>query len=105
MTDGNGCSVTATATVGSQLGLTDLSGVNFSIQPNPSSGIFQIIFANEITDLSTKLEIVNVLGQKIITKKVESKMIDINITEHEAGVYYIKIITDKGISIKPIIIK
>lgn len=105
MTDGNGCHATATATVGSQLGLTDLSGVNFSIQPNPSTGIFQIIFASEMTDLNAKLEIVNAVGQKIVTKKAESKIIDINITEHEAGVYYIKIITDKGISIKPIIIK
>ncbi len=105
MTDGNGCHATATATVGSQLGLTDLSGVTFSIQPNPSTGIFQIVFANEMTDINANLEIVNALGQKVVTNKVESKIIDVNITEQEAGVYYVKIITEKGTSIKSIIIK
>ena len=105
MTDGNGCHATATATVGSQLGLTDLSGVNFSIQPNPSTGIFQIIFEGDVNGIVANLEIVNALGQKIVTKKVDSKTIDINITEQNAGVYFVKLITEKGTSIKPIIIK
>lgn len=105
MTDGTGCTATATATVGSQLGLTDLSGINFSIQPNPSTGIFQIVLASEITDESTSFELVNALGQKIIKNKVISKNINVDISDKEAGIYYVKIITDKGTSIKPIIMK
>jgi hypothetical protein len=105
MTDGNGCMVTDSATVGSQVGLEDLSGIEFSMYPNPTDGTFQINLSQEDINDSVYLVIVNSLGQRVVTEKVTSNIVDVNIADSDAGTYFVKIISDQGTSVKQIILK
>jgi hypothetical protein len=104
MTDGTGCSVTASAIVG-PLGLEDLSGIEFSIQPNPSNGIFQVVLANNTDLTNVTFEIINASGQKIMNKKITSNTVDVNISNYGAGFYFLKMISEKGTSTRSIILK
>ncbi len=101
--DANGCTYTDSVVVGSQVGLEDLSGVEFSIFPNPSTGVFQVSLESFSDDLS--FEVINSLGQVIVSENVTSNVINVDISGNEAGTYFVKVISNKGATIKPIILQ
>lgn len=104
MTDGNGCMVTDSATVGSQVGLIENADIEFSIYPNPSTGVFQVTLATEQLD-NLYIEVVNALGQQIMKKVITSNVIDVDVSGNESGTYYVRIISEDGISVKPFVLK
>ena len=103
--DANGCSATNSAVVNSQVGLEDLSGVEFTIHPNPSTGVFQITLSTLLTSEVVSVEIVNSLGQKVMGEIITSNVTNVNISGNPAGIYYVKIITAKGTTVKPFVLK
>jgi len=71
------------------------------IHPNPTAGQFQIVsYELEIMNI----EVFDVVGRKILEQKVESrKPNEIDISNLQAGPYFIKILTEKGNIIKKVI--
>ena len=77
---------------GSTLGVNDLEQVLVNVYPNPSDGIFNIE-GNGIR----KVEVVDVLGQIVLSKEIENDFLQINLNDKVSGVYLLRVITDKGI--------
>ena len=71
--------------------------VSFSIYPNPTTDVLHI---NQVRDI-TKLEIINVNGQLVLT---QSKSLEnINVSQLQNGVYFLKVHTENGIATKKFI--
>jgi hypothetical protein len=75
---------------------------NFTIYPNPNAGLFDInLDMKQLSDV--KIEIINALGQIIKTVEIENVQnsnYTFDIKEHNAGVYFIKVISNDAISIE-----
>ncbi|PLX05036.1 MAG: hypothetical protein C0594_08325, partial [Marinilabiliales bacterium] len=93
VTDANNCTHIETITViaGTGIGSIDLSEV--SIYPNPTNGIVKV----EIGDLDVdKIELVNILGENLEIQDVTDSTTVLNLENYESGIYFIKLITEKG---------
>jgi len=71
-----------------------------SIFPNPTTDKFTIILPEKAI-----IEILNIEGKIIESKKVNDSQINIDVSYFSSGVYIIKAITDKGIAINKLIKK
>jgi len=104
--DANGCVnvASATAVVESCLGISSTSKVNFSVLPNPSSGIFNIQFENEME--YNRIEVIDAAGKLCYTKqnfKGNSLVIDIS---HQAkGIYFLKLKNLENETVQKLIIQ
>ncbi len=78
---------------------TDLT---FNIYPNPSTGIFNLSFSNEIKNV--KMEVSDVLGRKIISMKLNNEK-SIDLSELKNGTYYVSFIANDKIFRDKIIIQ
>jgi len=89
--------------------VTSLVGINESIKtesnikiyPNPTSDKFTIEIDNQ--NISYNLEILNTLGQVILTKKIINPIEQIDLTGQPAGVYFVKLQSISNAIIKKII--
>jgi len=63
------------------------------IYPNPSNGIFTIKSESVIT----RVEIVNLLGKLVYSKKVHANQINIDVQNEAAGIYFYKLIGENKI--------
>ncbi len=72
----------------------------FVIYPNPSKGIVNIKGMYDIKSI----EVSNITGQVITIFDVNNKTALVNLTDEAAGVYFIKIATDKGMYCDKIIL-
>ncbi len=75
----------------------------FRVFPNPSSGIFTV----EISDnYFSKLEITDILGRIVLRKDIKNsdRILNFDISNHTSGIYIIKLISQKGVSSKKILI-
>ena len=82
------------------LGVDDFEQVVVNVFPNPSNGIFNVE-GNGIR----KIEVMDALGQIILSKEVEDDSLQINLSNNASGVYLLRVITDNGISTNQIIKK
>ena len=74
----------------------------FTASPNPSSGIFTITSSEKINSI----EIFDVLGNKIENLKIKNEPTEINISKKAKGIYFVKIVDEKGnFSVKKIIVE
>jgi hypothetical protein len=90
----NGCSNIATVTqsVSSCAGIQNVASsasANTLIYPNPTSGILNIDLGNA-TD-NVKIEIMNALGQVVLSETTSTQYILINIAHLDNGIYFVKI--------------
>lgn len=86
--DGNGCTVSASEVVNTQLGIED-NNINFSVYPNPTNGEVIIDVPNENFDYV----LTNMIGEVILSgKSITSKNIDLS--QFENGIYFITIDID-----------
>ncbi|TJY37783.1 T9SS type A sorting domain-containing protein [Pontimicrobium aquaticum] len=69
------------------LSITETSLKEASVFPNPTSSVFTIKTGHD--SQLTKLEIYNIKGQKILTKK--SGITETNISGFESGIYFVKL--------------
>lgn len=100
-TDGNGCSNMATDGIYVDLctSINEATASSFEVYPNPSHGTFMINANATIT----KLEVLNVLGEKVAVVNVNSKTTSIDISNQSNGVYFINVYTNDGITSKRLI--
>ncbi len=75
---------------------------NVLIFPNPSSGLFTLQLQNAEV---AKLEIYNVIGEKVYETKITSLQTTIDLKAYSKGIYFAEIITGKGNCVKKIIVK
>ncbi len=82
-------------------GIDNNSIFDMKVYPNPASDIVYVE-----TDLNIKsLEILNNAGQVILTQKVDANNSNFDVSTFERGIYFIKMITDKGTVIRKIAVK
>ncbi|MCK5816183.1 MAG: T9SS type A sorting domain-containing protein, partial [Flavobacteriaceae bacterium] len=72
---------------------------NFSVFPNPSNSIFTISLGN---DLALKeVSLIDCSGRQVL----KSTKLKIDISSISQGIYYLKVVTNKGIGIKKVIVE
>jgi PKD repeat protein len=97
----NGCTDTSFCYLITTVGITENSDhFNFSVFPNPTDDYIKV----NITEKAT-IEILNIDGQIIKTINNEGIETTINLVNFSSGVYFIKVKTDKGITIDKLIKK
>ncbi len=88
----------------------NLNPVSFSIYPNPSSlGEIYLLFQNNLNE-KTDIFFVNSIGQTIKTVSLkeinyQNPVVSISTVDMSPGIYFMKVKTDKGESIKKIILQ
>jgi hypothetical protein len=70
------------------------------VHPNPSTGVFRVLFASESTILPTT-EVVDVLGRKIAyrTEVIASNELLLDLSGNATGVYYLRFKQDGRIQV------
>ena len=107
--DVNGCSAVNTVMIYVDSCNTSIEQIfsDFSIYPNPSSGLIYLDFDNSSNSFS-QISIVNILGEEILTLNEisQSKNIkSIDFSSYPKGIYLIKIKTTDGILNRKVIIE
>ncbi|MBL4651995.1 MAG: T9SS type A sorting domain-containing protein [Flavobacteriales bacterium] len=89
ITDANGCTSTATATISSINGIAQLSdGAVVSLFPNPNNGNFVV---NISKDGNYTVVIRNVIGQTIENVALNGTKVEISLNSVDAGIYFVTI--------------
>jgi len=85
------------------LSINNVALNNFNIYPNPSNTIFNI----ELHDFGSReiLSVYDIFGRKIKTKKLNNQKTNVNLNGFSNGVYFFKITSENGNSIKKVIYK
>jgi PKD repeat protein len=109
VTDGSGCEaeLEVTLTVDAGGGVSDDLANAFSVYPNPTEGIFSLIFAlNQARDMH--IEVVNLLGDKVFSSdfsEVKDQKINFDLTAMAAGVYFVSIQSEGEIVTKKVVLR
>lgn len=69
------------------------------IYPNPSKGVFNIEGVG-----IRKFEVVDAYGQVILSEEVQSDNNQINLSGNAAGAYLLRVVTDKGVATKKLVL-
>ena len=89
ITDANGCTFTLPdVEVKSSVGFGE-NGIEFSIFPNPSNGVFTLNLTN--TEKAVKLEILDITGRLIYVNQVTGNTSQIDISDKSSGTYFLRI--------------
>ena len=102
ITDSLGCSSKdqIIVTVINCVGINEVKNeVSLQIYPNPTSGIFTI----QSSEKNYTIEIINLLGEKIYSSTINSNKSEIDLSKQPQGIYFIKMNSVKGTSIKKLI--
>ncbi|MEI7801861.1 MAG: T9SS type A sorting domain-containing protein, partial [Bacteroidota bacterium] len=73
----------------------------FQIFPNPASNEINL-HLNSIP-VNCKIEIINLLGEKIISQAITASTTSINIQKLSIGIYFIKVSSDKFTEVKRVV--
>jgi hypothetical protein len=66
--------------------------IHFSVQPNPSNGLFSIISDNKTIAKTCEFEVYDLQGRRILKGQVsESNETNLDLTAQQAGIYWISI--------------
>jgi hypothetical protein len=94
ITDANGCAVTVTGTIDSQLGIEPGELSSLIIYPNPSHGMVNIAFK---TDLEATITVYSTVGQLLMTTtNLGENILTLDLNSFATGVYVIQINTVDG---------
>ncbi|MBI3501395.1 MAG: T9SS type A sorting domain-containing protein [Bacteroidetes bacterium] len=78
---------------------------NFSSQinifPNPTTGLFTITSTEKISSI----KITNIIGEEIVTSAINHQTSTIDLSNYAKGIYFIKLLSEKGIETKKIILQ
>lgn len=86
VSDGDVCSHVIQVTVGGMVGTEGEKGLNFSVYPNPSTGLFQV--RTDGAPLS-EVKVVDLTGRVVLTKTVSSKAVEVDLQGTAPGVYLV----------------
>ncbi|MFK8043871.1 MAG: T9SS type A sorting domain-containing protein [Crocinitomicaceae bacterium] len=98
----NGCTeMTNCVRVGS-LGVDENMNL-FSIYPNPSSGVFAIEMPEVVAN--TNVTITNAAGQIVFSSSLNESILNVDLGDVEAGMYFISVSNENGAAKKAIVIQ
>jgi len=76
------------------VGVNNLNSGSVSIYPNPATDVVNVKSDYNITNI----EVMNYIGQVVYSKKeTDSRLVKINTSSFEAGVYFVKVTTSQGV--------
>lgn len=76
-----------------------MSAKNFHAYPNPANTHFSVLL-NEMYKLPATIEIRNIMGEIIFLEKIKSKDFKINCRSFHNGIYFIRLIQGKNITVQ-----
>ena len=82
-------------------GLNDVEGVSSSVYPNPAKDNVNIASKAKIE----RVEMFNMMGQKVSEKSVNSMITSVNVANLNAGTYVVKVYTNAGVATKKIVVE
>jgi len=100
ITDKNGCTKDTVLNI-NPLGLINIYKSNIEIYPNPASN--KLVLKQIENWVPSVYEIYDVLGKKVMSGVTQNKVETINLAGLKPGLYYLKYITDLGVSSKAFI--
>ncbi len=94
----NGCTDTSECVNVTQVGLPEMGDVfKINVFPNPSSGLYTLEFSEAYTDV--QIQVMDISGKIIYQQNSNSTgTILLNISDSPAGLYILKLTTEKGVN-------
>jgi hypothetical protein len=87
----SGCASSPLAvTVTVTLGVNGFDEASFSFYPNPTTGILNISYSDEITNVT----VINLLGQIILTKQTNFNQVEVDLTSLPSAAYFVKVVAN-----------
>lgn len=77
-------------TVNVTLGSDEFDDINFTYSPNPTSSLLNISYTHTITEVS----VMNLLGQKLMTKKTNATEVQIDLSGLAEATYFVKVLSE-----------
>lgn len=77
-------------TVNVTLGNDEFDNINFMYSPNPTSSLLNISYTHTITEVS----VMNLLGQKLMTKKTNATEVQIDLSGLAEATYFVKVTSE-----------
>ena len=74
-------------TVTVALGTNGFDNASFSFYPNPTSGVVNITYSEEITNIT----VINMIGQVIQDRKTNQNQVQIDLSSLPASTYFVKV--------------
>lgn len=103
VTDHNGCEQSANVIVSEISGLDEvLSGLSFTVHPNPASNT--IMISTDLPETELEMSLRNILGQTVLQQSIRSHKTDLDISQLSPGVYLIELKAGNARGIKQIVI-
>ena len=87
ITNTSGCSDTSNCVVVDQIGLVEISKIDVNVNPNPSSGIFNIDFNSPI---NCKLNVLDASGRVVYSSEISNDT-TIDLSFAMTGIYYLEV--------------
>jgi len=82
---------------------SEIDNVDFSVYPNPNDGNFTVKVTGEVQPYT--LEIFNSLGGLLGNVSCNDEIVNIDRTDLNAGVYYVKITMNEKVAVKKVIVQ
>ena len=98
--------ISFTVTVVNSIGIDEDEVANFKLYPNPANNIINIALSGENNNY--KIELVNMLGQTVLTSVNENnsnEVIALDVSTYESGIYMVKITIDGKTSTQKVTIQ
>ncbi|MCH2225935.1 MAG: T9SS type A sorting domain-containing protein, partial [Crocinitomicaceae bacterium] len=102
VTDSNGCTITDSYVVNSQVGIFELDQLQFNVFPNPSNGEFKLTLNSNVY---FNIHVINSLGQVIYKDELSGSSKEIKLNSTQVGVYFVRLFNDELSTIRRIVIK
>jgi subtilisin family serine protease len=99
----NGCSSESGPFNYFALNTTQTNADLVTVYPNPSSGLFTIQFPENL--IGSEIQIFNQIGQLVFKTLAESSQNHINLADYAKGIYQVRIINEKEIVIKTMLLQ
>jgi hypothetical protein len=75
------------------VGISQITGGTIMIYPNPANDVVNVKSDFDIS----KIDVLNFIGQTVYSTTVNAKIVKINTSSLQAGVYFVRVTTSKGI--------
>ena len=102
VTDSNGCTITDSYVVNSQVGISELDQLQFNVFPNPSNGEFKLTLNSNVY---VNVHVINTLGQVIYKDELSGSSKEIKLNSTQVGVYFVRLFNDELSTVRRIVIK
>lgn len=95
----NGCTDTSACYLILSTGTEALPGISFAVYPNPANDVLQL---NITGSNNGAVELMDVTGAVIRREQFASPVVNMNVSDLASGVYFVKVITAQGTTIRKV---